>query len=42
MFQVAADWYAGRTELGWIRHDAQGASEIFARHGLTGEFWQLD
>lgn len=42
MYAVSADWYRGRTEIAWIRHDAAGAREIFERHGLTGEFWQLD
>ena len=42
MYQVSADGYAGRTELGWIRRDAEGASEIFTRQGLTGEFWELE
>ncbi len=42
MCEVSADWYQGRTELGWIRHDTAGAAGIFARHGLTGPFWELD
>jgi len=41
MYEVSADWYANRTELSWIRHDAEKAREIFDRHGLRGEFWEL-
>ncbi len=41
MYDVSADWYANRTELSWIRHDAVKAREIFERHGLRGEFWEL-
>lgn len=41
MYAVAADWYRGRDGVGWIRHDADAASEIFRRHGLIGEFWEI-
>ncbi len=41
MYAVAADWYRGRDGVGWIRHNAVAASEIFRRHGLTGEFWEI-
>lgn len=41
MFELSADWYAGRLTEDWEPPDARTAQAIFAAHGLNGEFWSL-
>lgn len=42
MYDLAVDWYAGRTDEGWIPPTAEEATAIFASHGFTGRFWELE
>ena len=41
MWTVAAEWFHRRLAPDWRRHTAAEAQALFARAGLTGEFWQL-
>ena len=41
MYELSRDWYADRMDLDWQPADAEGAAAIFARHGLSGDFWSL-
>ena len=41
VYELGREWYAGRLEVGWARRTAVEAQAVFARHGLTGGFWDL-
>ncbi len=41
MFDLSKDWYATRMSIDWEPPTPAEAESIFARHGLTGEFWSL-
>ena len=41
VFDLSRDWYAGRLDEDWEPLGPDEAEAIFARHGLTGEFWTL-
>jgi hypothetical protein len=41
LYGLGADWYRTRLELMWEPAAAREATALFARHGLTGEFWSL-
>ncbi len=40
-WRLARAWYADRLSPDWRRATPEEAQAIFARIGLTGEFWQL-
>jgi hypothetical protein len=40
-WQLARAWYADRLSPDWQRATADEAEAIFARIGLTSEFWRL-
>jgi hypothetical protein len=42
VYELGAEWYATRCDPDWQRASAAEAAEIFARHGLVGEFWELE
>ena len=41
MFDLSKDWYSGRMEEGWEPPTSEQAEAMFAKHGLTGDFWKL-
>ena len=41
MFDLSRDWYRGRLEVDWSPPTAAEAEAMFAKHGLTGDFWAL-
>lgn len=41
MFDLSRDWYGGRLEVEWSPPTPAEAEAMFARHGLTGDFWAL-
>ena len=41
VYELSLDWYRGRLDYEWTRPDAEQATAILARHGLTGPFWSL-
>ena len=41
MFELSMDWYEGRMDVDWAPPTPEQAESVFARHGLTGEFWSL-
>ena len=41
LYELGADWYATRLDIDWQPATALEAMALFARHGLTGEFWTL-
>ena len=41
LYELGADWYAARLNIDWQPATALGAMALFAKHGLTGEFWTL-
>jgi hypothetical protein len=40
-WNLARTWYADRMSPDWRRPAPQQAEALFARLGLTGEFWRL-
>lgn len=40
-YDLGREWYATRLDPTWERPTAVAAQAIFARHGLSGEFWSL-
>ena len=38
---IADDWYRRKLDPDWRRFTPDEAHAIFARHGLTGDFWRL-
>jgi hypothetical protein len=41
MWVVAEEWFKRRLAPDWRRHTPDEAEALFARAGLTGEFWRL-
>ena len=41
IWNFAAEWYGRHADANWVKWSTQEASEIFARHGLTGPVWTL-
>jgi hypothetical protein len=41
LYDLGRDWYAGRLDTDWQPATAVESQALFARHGLTGEFWSL-
>lgn len=41
MFDLAGEWFGGRSDEGWRPPSAEQAEAMFRRHGLMGEFWSL-
>lgn len=41
LYDLGADWYATRLDVDWQPASASEATGLFAKHGLTGEFWSL-
>ena len=39
-FEMSKDWYAGRMDQDWEPPTAEEAEAVFAKHGLTGDFWK--
>jgi Alkylmercury lyase len=39
LWRLAAGWYQGRLERGYIRRDPASATDYLAQVGLTGPFW---
>ena len=40
-WRLADAWYADRLAPDWRRRTPQEAGAVFARVGLTGDFWRL-
>ena len=40
-WELARIWYADRLAPDWRRRTPEEAEAVFARLGLTGEFWRL-
>ena len=40
-FELGAVWYANRFDENWTRESPAAVAAAFARHGLTGPFWEL-
>lgn len=41
LWQLAAGWYDGRLERGYVRREPSAAADYFRGAGLTGSFWGL-
>jgi hypothetical protein len=41
LYALGRDWYATRMDLDWHPATASQATDLFAAHGLVGEFWSL-
>lgn len=41
VYELGAEWYATRLDLGWERISAAEVDAAFKRHGLTGPFWSM-
>ena len=41
LWRLAAGWYAGRLERGYVRREPSAAAEYFRSAGLAGPFWGL-
>jgi len=41
VYDLGADWYRTRLDVDYQPLGAADATALFARHGLTGEFWSL-
>lgn len=41
LWRLAAEWYAGRLERGYVRREPSAAADYFRRVGLSGAFWGL-
>ena len=42
LWGFARDWYGGYVHEPWRKRTAAEIREVFARHGLTGPFWDID
>ena len=42
LWDFAKDWYGSYLSEPWRKRSPAEAAALFARHGLVGEFWQLD
>lgn len=41
LYNLGGDWYRTRLDLDWQPASAAEATQLFARHGLVGDFWSL-
>ena len=41
LWRLAAHWYDGRLERGYVRRDPAAAADHLRSVGLTGSFWGL-
>jgi alkylmercury lyase-like protein len=41
LWAFAADWYGGYLRRPWRKRSPQEVRALFARHGLTGPFWEI-
>lgn len=41
LWRLAKAWYEDRLEPDWRRRTPEEAEQIFARMGLTGDFWRM-
>ena len=41
LYVLGRAWYATRMDLDWQPATAGQATDLFAAHGLVGEFWSL-
>ncbi len=41
MYNLSKDWYRGRMDADWSPPAADELETMFAKHGLTGDFWSL-
>ena len=41
LYDLGRDWYGTRMDLDWQPATATEATDMFAKHGLVGEFWSL-
>ncbi len=41
LYDLGREWYATRMDLDWQPATARQATDMFAAHGLVGEFWSL-
>jgi hypothetical protein len=41
LYDLGLDWYATRLGLDFEPASPQRAQEMFAKHGLVGDFWSL-
>lgn len=42
LWRLAAQWYRGRLERGYMRREPAQAREYFKSVGLSGAFWGLE
>ena len=42
LWLFARDWYGGYLSDPWRKRSPAEAAALFTKHGLVGEFWQLD
>lgn len=40
-WQLAREWYQNKVKPDWRRHTLEEAEALFARLGLTSDFWNL-
>jgi Alkylmercury lyase len=41
LWRLAAGWYAGRLERGYVRREPRAAADYLRSVGLSGTFWGL-
>jgi len=41
IFEFAGEWYGRHRSENWVKWNLQEACEIFERHGLNNEIWQI-
>lgn len=41
LWRFASDWYGAYLDEPWRKRSAEEARTLFARHGLTGPFWEI-
>lgn len=41
LWDFAQDWYGGYLDDGWRKRSVKEARAVFAKHGLTSDFWML-
>ena len=42
LWEFARDWYGSYLSAPWRKRSTAEAAALFAKHGLTGEFWKLE
>ncbi len=41
LYHLGRDWYGTRMDLDWQPATETEATDMFAKHGLVGDFWSL-